>query len=293
VQQHFDLIKDAEFALNEGGRVRILNRAIRAINIQVTEKIPYTVRATARGTGGHASVPLPDNPIAALSRALARIHESKPPVRLNATTREYSRRLATLEENADVRRAMETIAGARDQTTVDRAADVLSREPLHSAILRTGVSITMASGGIRANIIPSEATATLNVRVLPEGDIRADVAEMNRIGGEPAVRFQLAGEPQKAPPASPTNTPLFQAMDAVGRAMAPGAAVIPFMSTGATDGAVLRAHGIPTYGILPLPLPLEDELRMHGDDERVPIAALGWAAEYMYRVLESVGGRQP
>ena len=70
--------------------------------------------------------------------------------------------------------------------------------------------------------------------------------------------------------------------------MEPRTTVIPFMSTGATDGAALRARGIPTYGILPMPLPMEDELRMHGDNERVPLRALGWATEYLYRVLYEV-----
>jgi len=77
-------------------------------------------------------------------------------------------------------------------------------------------------------------------------------------------------------------------MEAAAKAMEARTTVIPFMSTGATDGAVLRAKGIPTYGILPMPLIMEDELRMHGDNERVPIAALGWAAEYLYRVLIGV-----
>jgi acetylornithine deacetylase/succinyl-diaminopimelate desuccinylase-like protein len=77
-------------------------------------------------------------------------------------------------------------------------------------------------------------------------------------------------------------------MESAAKAMEPRTTVIPFMSTGATDGAVLRAKGIPTYGILPMPLPLEDELRMHGDNERVPVEALGWAAEYLYRVLVGV-----
>ena len=62
-------------------------------------------------------------------------------------------------------------------------------------------------------------------------------------------------------------------------------------STGGTDGAALRAKGIPTYGILPLPMAVEDELRMHGDNERVPVAALGWGAEYLYRVLFKVASR--
>ena len=285
VEKHFDLIKDVEFALNEGGRIRMRGGRIRTINIQVTEKISYVVTAAAAGSGGHGSVPVPDNAIAALSRALARVHESKPPVRLNPVTREYFSQLGKVEEDPAIRQAMETIANARDQATIDKAAGVLDAEPLHNAVLRTGVSITMINGGIRSNVIPSEARATLNVRVLPDGDIRADVAEMNRIGAEKAVTFELKTEPRKAPPASPGTTPLFQAMAAAGQAMAPDAVVVPFMSTGGTDGAVLRAHGIPTYGILPMPLEMDDELRMHGDNERVPLASLGWAAEYVYRVL--------
>jgi acetylornithine deacetylase/succinyl-diaminopimelate desuccinylase-like protein len=84
------------------------------------------------------------------------------------------------------------------------------------------------------------------------------------------------------------STPLYLAMERAAKAMEPRTTVIPFMSTGATDGAALRAKGIPTYGILPMPLPMEDELRMHGDNERVPVQALGWATEYLYRVLFDV-----
>jgi acetylornithine deacetylase/succinyl-diaminopimelate desuccinylase-like protein len=90
---------------------------------------------------------------------------------------------------------------------------------------------------------------------------------------------------------SSTKTPLYQAMEAVGYEMAPDAAVVPMLSPGATDGAALRAAGIPTYGILPLPLEQEDELRMHGDNERVPLSALGWGAEYLYRVLFKVAAK--
>ena len=55
--------------------------------------------------------------------------------------------------------------------------------------------------------------------------------------------------------------------------------------------ALLFGPGIPTYGILPLPLDQEDELRMHADNERVPITSLGWGAEYLYRVLATVAMR--
>jgi acetylornithine deacetylase/succinyl-diaminopimelate desuccinylase-like protein len=289
--KHFDLIKDAEFALNEGGRVRLRSGRIYAINVQVTEKLSYVVDATAKGTSGHGSVPLPDNAIAALGRALGRVQAWKPPVKMNAVTREYFGRLATIEADPAMRQAMETLATARDQVAIDAAADLLSRDPAYNASLRTGASITMISGGIRSNIIPSDATAVLNVRVLPDGDIMADVADMNRVGGEPQVTFALRGSVQKAPPVSSSSTALFQAMESAARDMAPDAVVIPFMSTGATDGAALREAGIPTYGILPMPLEMEDELRMHGDNERAPLTSIGWATEYIYRVLLGVAGR--
>ena len=291
VAEHFDLIKDAEFALNEGGRVRMRNGRVAAVAIQVTEKLSYTVRATARGTSGHGSVPLPDNAIAALGRALARVHEAQAPVRVNAISRQYFAQLAKIEQDPALKEAMLTVSTATDQTTIDKAAAVLSRDPTYSATLRTGASITMINGGVRANVIPSDATATLNVRTLPDGDITRDVAEMNRIAGEPHVTFALQGTPKKAPPVSPTTTALYRAMEAAATTMAPDAVVMPFLSTGATDGAELRAHGIPTYGILPMPLDNEDELRMHGDNERVPLGSLGWATEYLYRVLVAVTAR--
>ncbi len=289
VEKHLDLVKDAEFALNEGGRIRVQDGFVRTVNVQTTEKVSYNVVATASGPSGHGSVPLPGNALAALARAVSRVHEWRAPVKLNETTRLYFARLATIESDTALRRAMEQVSLARPgEAEIDAAAAVLSRDPLHNAVLRTGQSLTLLSGGIRSNIIPSEGRATFNVRVLPNDDVRAVVAEMQRVGAEAQVTFRMTGGPQPAPPPSPVTTALFRSMEAAAKAMEPRTTVVPFMSTGATDGAVLRAKGIPTYGILPMPLPMEDELRMHGDNERVPIAALGWAAEYLYRVLLGV-----
>ena len=289
IEHHRDLIGDAEFALNEGGRIRVQDGQVRTVNIQTTEKVPYNIVATATGTSGHGSVPLPNNALAALARAVARVHEWRAPVRLNETTRIYFARLATIEDDPEAKRAMEAVSAAdATQAQIDAAAAVLSRDPLHNAVLRTGTSLTLMNGGFRTNVIPSEGRATFNVRILPGEDVREVVAAMNAADGEEQVTFALDGEPVQAPPPSPVSTALFREMEAAARVMAPRAVVLPFMSTGATDGAALRAIGIPTYGILPMPLPMEDELRMHGDNERVPVRALGWATEYLYRVLRGV-----
>ncbi len=274
--------------MNEGGRIRVADGRVRTVNIQTTEKVPYNVRDVARGPSGHASVPLPDNALAALARAVGRVHAWRAPVRLNETTRLYFGRLAEIEADPEMKQAMRQIASSKSDSTIRRAAEVLSRDPLHSAVLRTGQSLTLIDGGIRSNVIPSEGTATFNVRVIPGDDVRQVVEAMNRVAAEPQVTFALEGQPEREPPTSPVTTALFRAMEQAAKTMAPGAVVMPFMSTGATDGARLRANAIPTYGILPMPLPMEDELRMHGDNERVPVPALGWAAEYLYRVLRSV-----
>jgi acetylornithine deacetylase/succinyl-diaminopimelate desuccinylase-like protein len=289
LEHHRDLIGDAEFALNEGGRIRLDGGAVRTVNIQTTEKVYYNVVATAAGPSGHGSVPLPDNALAALARAAARVHEWRAPVGLNETTRLYFQRLAGIEQDPAMRGAMQRLtAQGATPAEMEAAAAVVSRDPLHNAVLRTGASLTLLNGGFRANVIPSEGRATFNVRTLPGEDIHAIVAMMNAAGAEPQVTFALDGDPRAAPPPSPVTTALFRSMEAAAGVMAPQAVVLPFMSTGATDGAALRAIGIPTYGILPFPLVMEDERRMHGDNERVPVDALGWAAEYLYRVLAGV-----
>lgn len=291
VSAHRELLGDAEFALNEGGRIRVAGNRIRTVNIQTTEKVPYSLVLRAEGPSGHGSVPLPGNALAALARAAARLHDWRPPVRLNETTRLYFSRLAAIEAEPAMRAAMEAVArpGATP-AEVTAAAEVLSREPLHNAVLRAGLSLTLMNGGIRSNVIPAEGTATFNLRVLPDEDLPSLLAEIRRVAGEPQVTLTLDRGPEPAPVPSPVSTALFQAMESAATAMAPGAVVIPFLSTGATDGAVLRAQGIPTYGILPFPLAMEDELRMHGDNERVPLPALGWATEFLYRVLLAVSG---
>jgi len=291
VEHEFNLIANAEFALNEGGRIRVENGRIPLVNIQTTEKIPYNVTARATGPSGHASIPLPNNSLAVLARAVARLHEWHPPVRMIESTRSYFSGLAQVEADSSMKQGMEILASSQDPAAIEEAADVVSREPRYNAILRTGISVTLLNGGIRTNVIPSEGTANFNVRLLPGEDIQEIVSEMNRVAGESQVVLSINGALRPSPPPSPTTTPLYAALKDAARSMAPGSVVTAFMSTGGTDGAVLRRKGIPTYGILPVPLTVEDELRMHGDNERVPIAGLGWAAEYQYRVLFAVASR--
>jgi acetylornithine deacetylase/succinyl-diaminopimelate desuccinylase-like protein len=269
--------------------VRVSGGRVASVHVQTTEKVPYNVTVTARGPSGHGSVPLPGNALAALARAVSRIHDWRAPVKLNETTRLYFEKLAEIEPDLELAAAMRAVATGTEAER-ERAAEIVSRVPGYNAILRTGQSLTMLNGGFRSNVIPSEGQATFNVRVLPGDSILEVVDAMRAVAGESAVELSLAGAPREDPPVSPVDSALFRALESAAKAMAPDAVVVPMMSTGATDGAALRRAGIPTYGILPLPLEMEDELRMHGDDERAPVRSLGWASELLYRTLSTACG---
>ena len=116
---HRGRLADAEFALNEGGRIRLGDGRVRSVNVQTTEKIAYDVKLTARAEGGHGSVPLPGNALASLARTVARIHDWRAPVRLNETTRLYFEGLAKIEDDAALRQAMLTVAtsGTRQRSS--------------------------------------------------------------------------------------------------------------------------------------------------------------------------------
>ena len=279
VTNHRELI-DAEFALNEGGRTRIVRGKPLYVAVQNTEKVPHTVTVTARGPGGHASVPLAGTAILRLGRALAAIGKHREPTHVNATTRAFFGQLATVWADLAERRAMADVASL-DSGRVSRGARALASIPVFDAVLRTGISATIVNGGIRSNVIPTEATATLNVRTLPGQSIDAVVARLRRVVNDTLVELSVADRGEDAPP-SDFSSPLFRAIAETTKELAPEMVTVPYLSTGATDSARLRQLGIQAYGVLPFPMNQDDEDRMHGNDERIPLQSLDFGTRLIY-----------
>jgi acetylornithine deacetylase/succinyl-diaminopimelate desuccinylase-like protein len=144
------------------------------------EKIPRTIGLTATGTSGHGSVPLADNAIAHLATAIAAVAAWKPPIRLNDTTRTYFDRLAGMSapESAARYRAVLTPGTAQAAAAVDYFA---AREPPRASMLRSSISPTIVQGGYRVNVIPSDATASLDVRLLPDEEPMAFLDMVRRV----------------------------------------------------------------------------------------------------------------
>lgn len=279
-------ILEAEFALNEGGRLRRVENSLAYAAIQCGEKIANVLRLTATGSPGHASIPIPDNAVVRLARAVAAAAAHREPVVMTDTSRAFFAGLATFWKEPRVQAAMADITSS-DPKRIESGAAVVAENPPFNAMIRNGIAPTMLSAGVRPNVIPAEASATLNVRLLPGQSLEDLIARLRASIADDAVTVSVESRGEEAPP-SPDDTPMFAAIHDAIAEMAPGVPAVPFLSTGATDSAPLRRAGVKAYGILPFPLTEEDEGRMHGHDERVSVASLAFAVKLSWLIFNRV-----
>ena len=277
---------NAEFALNEGGFVMNAPPGRRVYHIQTTEKIPTRVILRARGTAGHASLPLPDNPVVALARALVKLAETDQPVELNDTTRNYFAAMARLEAYRWLAPLLPRLN--RRQTAIAAANEIRARDAELDAQLRASVSPTMLAAGLKINVIPNTAEAQIDVRRLPTETGAEVIARLRRIVNDTALEV-LAAPGQEMPHAapSPLDSSLYKRMHQVFLKASPDALVVPFMQRGATDGAFLRVRGMPVYGV-PLFLREDGENRAHANDERISLANLTSGTELLREIVLAV-----
>ena len=288
--EHWDAI-EAEYCIAEGGSGYSKGGKISRVLIGTTEKLPYTIKLLAHGTAGHGSRPLPDNAIARLANAVSRIAAWQPPMRLNDTTRTYFERLATISAPAEAARYNGILDPAKSAAIQQYFRQ---NEPMHWSMLSTSISPTIIKAGFRSNVIPSEAEATLDVRVAPGEDIPAFVAEMKKVAAEPGVDFVVPERSHRilAPPSSITSE-MFRTLEAAQKKIYPGAITIPTMATGATDKVFLQAKGVNSYGIGPLVDEEDAQLGFgaHSDQERLREKELYRFTQFNWEVIRTIAGR--
>lgn len=283
VENHWEAI-EAEWGLNEGGSFKLEDGEVKSVAIQAAEKLYHDIRLTAKGTPGHASAPFPDNAIYTLSRALFRLENYQPPVRLNAVTRAFFEGVRALEV-PKFQKAIEDLLSP-EKIKQKRGASVLSQQPKYGSMLRDSIAPTILSGGFRANVIPSEVWVNLNCRLLPDSKTEDFLKDIKSVIGDDKVEIQVQIRPEEpTAPAMPVEGGFYEILSKVGSEMFPKAVVAPYMSTGATDSEHLRKKGMLVYGV-GFPLAAEDEARMHGNDERIPLESLSLGTKYLYRVIE-------
>jgi acetylornithine deacetylase/succinyl-diaminopimelate desuccinylase-like protein len=288
VREHFPEI-DAEFAMTEGGGITIEGGRASRVMIGTAEKLPARVRLVATGTAGHGSVPRLDNPLIHLAAAVEKLGRWEPPMRLNDTTRRYFETLASISPPDMAARYKALLAPA---TATAAQAYLREHLPGEYSMLRTSVVPTLLTAGVGANVIPSTAEATLDIRALPGEDIQQFYAEMEKVIADPMVKIVPLPQIRPASPASRLDTEMYGALQRVANRLFPGAPVIPSMSTGASDQAQLRAKGIQSYGIGP-GATLEDatDYPAHGDLERLAESSLYPFVQFVFEVVTNVAAR--
>lgn len=283
VEQHWDAIA-AEYCLAEGGTNIIENGTTHIVGIQTTEKMPRRVTLVARGTPGHGSVPLSDNAVSILAQAVAKAGAWKTQVRLNDTTRAYFDRLAAISDDKD-RYRYENVENPDETEKIQQ--HFLENFPYHNSIMRTSVVPTVMDAGFRKNVIPSEASAILDIRMLPDEDVEefyvqlAEVIDDTRVTIIPESIYRPAAQP------SAIDNEMFVVLERVSARLHPDATVLPTMSTGATDMAQVRAKGVQAYGIGGgrTVEEINSGRGAHGDDERIAEAEFVRLVQFMWETV--------
>jgi acetylornithine deacetylase/succinyl-diaminopimelate desuccinylase-like protein len=287
IDEHFDAI-DAEYCLAEGGGVRRRGGKYTQANIDTTEKEPRAVEIIAHGPAGHGSVPRQTNVVAHLTKSVAKIVDWTPQLRINETTGSYFRKLAATAPPEAAKRYRDLLSP--DPKVSKPAADwMLQNEPEHWSMTHTSLVPTILTAGYRYNVIPSEAKATLDVRLHPDEDQAKFLDQIRAVIDDPSVEVRWARDRYRPAGASRLNTELYAALEAEIKKLY-GVDVLPTMSTGASDKAQIRSKGVQCYGISPA-MDYEDGAKgygAHSDQERILVDELHRFVRFQYDVVMDV-----
>ena len=271
---------DAEFALNEGGGVGVKNGKTIRNSVQTMEKVSMSWRLEVKDRGGHSSVPRRDNAIYHLADGLSRLAKFNFPLNLNATTRasfEATAKLESPQTAADIR---SVLSDRPEPSSLNR----LYANPAYNAQLHTTCIPTMLQGGHAYNALPQAASAIVNCRIMPGESVEGVKATLTRVVADERITFNELDRPIISQP-SALSGEIRAAIEKTSEEIFPGVPVVPIMGNGATDGSYLRNAGIPTYGNTGLAGDVDD-VRSHGQDERVAKASFFQGQDYLYRLVK-------
>ena len=272
----------AGFALNEGGEVISKGGKVQYVALQASEKVSVNVAVIAKGPAGHASVPTKDNAVVHLAAAVAKIGAYSAPVHFTTVVRRYFEGLASISDD-------EIAKWMRSLETSDRgehAQRVLSEaNPQWGSMMRDSIAPTMLSAGVRANVIPGEARAMLNIRLLPGDTIDVLLGALSKLVNDPQVRFEVQPNAGLAAPTSSLESDFYAVINKVASQEFGGAPVLRYQSPWATDSSQLRLHNVQAYGLWPFPVTDEDLKRMHGDDERLSVASFNKGVQVLLHIV--------
>jgi acetylornithine deacetylase/succinyl-diaminopimelate desuccinylase-like protein len=261
-----------EYVINEGGwgTTEVMGVRRPAFNCSVSEKGPFWVKLIVEGRPGHGSVPHDDNALDRLVRALGRVLDWQRPRAI----------VPELIEYFDLAHRAGFLKDAPTEENIKRIGD---KNPIIRAITSNTVSLTGATAGIKHNVIPAVAEATLDCRLLPGADSQAFLAELRGVIADEKVRIETVLD--SSTPPSPSNTDLMRCVQQVVREHVEDAVVLPSVSAGFTDSRVFRRLGTVSYGFIPVLLEPAEAATIHGHNERLSIENLRLGCQMLFELV--------
>jgi acetylornithine deacetylase/succinyl-diaminopimelate desuccinylase-like protein len=285
VTAHRDLV-DAEFAINGDGGGGVLSEGTAKpliFYVQGAEKSSAQFLLTTHNPGGHSSQPRSDNALYDLADALKAVQRYEFPVMWNEWTVGDFKAASKVTEGP-IGAAMARFAA--DPGNVAAAAEI-SKNPAFIGRIRTTCVATMLAGGHAENALPQSATATVNCRIFP-GTSAEDVRKTLQGLVGPKVDVRQGYDPLVSN-ASPMRADVMKAVAKAVAASDPGAPVVPTQAAYATDGAVFRNAGIPTYGAGGV-FVMDSEVFAHGLNERIRVKEFYNGLVYWYVLIKALAG---
>ena len=281
--ENLPVLWESGVALNEGGYI-ILNEDGTPDRYEISsgQKVIFQLKLKATGTSGHASMPMTDNPNLKLVHALEALTKWETPYSLLPMVKEYFQKLAP-KQPADQRKFFEDVEkGLADPSFSKR----LTSNPLYNAMVRNTLSLTVLQAGNKVNVVPSESTAMIDCRLIPDTSKEDFLKEIKKkLGSE--IEVEVISQSRSHPP-SPLDTDLFQAIQRFAARHDPDCPVVPHLLPGGTDARFLRERGITAYDFCPFRLTEKEMLRIHGNNERIALENLKFGMSLMTEVLEDI-----
>jgi len=281
-------LTDAEYALNSddgGGQLDETTGKPLYLSFVGAEKISGTYELTVRNPGGHSSAPRADNAIYELADALKAVQAYRFPVMSNDWTLGSFKAAGPVTPGPLGAAMTRFAANPKDEA----AADTLATVPTEVGKTRTTCVATMLRGGHASNALPQTATATVSCRIFPGTSVDEIKSKLQEVAGS-KVEVKFLGSTPPAD-ASPLRRDVLAALTKAAHARYPGIPVVPAMVPWATDGAVFRSTGIPTYGVSGSFIKSSDAFS-HGLNERLPVESFYGELTHWYVLLKELAGKR-
>jgi acetylornithine deacetylase/succinyl-diaminopimelate desuccinylase-like protein len=250
----------------------------------VAEKQMCWMKATVRGEGGHGSMPVKGQAMAKLAQMLQTLDRRRLPVHVTEPTRQMIETMASVLPPVQKLLMRQLLNPA----LTDRILDLMgSLGGALDPLLHNTVSPTILQGSSKTNVIPCEVSVELDGRLLPGRPAEEMVSELQALLGN---KVELAIVKHEPGPAEP-DMGLFKTLGDILCESDPGGTPGPLVLAGVTDARHFSRLGIHTYGFTPMRIPpgLDVWRLTHGTDERIPVDAMEFGTEAIYKLLHRFG----